>query len=91
MKLLHKILFATDFSESAGKAMEQAIQLAKKFNSEIFVLHVIPSMELTKLNREMIEDGVGRELKKIHGHISSEGVKVHDIGLQVGIYSSKHG
>lgn len=85
MKLLHKILLATDFSKSAQQAMHRAIALAKIFNSEIHVLHVIPSMELSKLNREMIEKGVRVELKNIHDTIKSAGIAVHDIDLQVGI------
>ena len=85
MKLLHKILLATDFSESADWAMQQSIRLAKQFNSEIFLLHVIPMMELSKLNREMIEKGVGQKLQRVHDKISAEGVRVHDVGIQVGI------
>lgn len=85
MKLLHKILLATDFSKSSEHALDRSIYLAKLFNSEIYVLHVIPSMELSKLNKEMIENGVQRELQKIYNKISEEGIKVHDMVLQVGI------
>lgn len=85
MKLLHKILLATDFSESSELAMHKAIQLAKSFDSEILILHVIPSMELSNLNKEMVQKGVKTELKKVYDKIKSEGLKVHDIGLQVGI------
>lgn len=85
MKLLHKILFATDFSKSSEDALNMSMHLAKVFNSEIYVLHVIPSMELSRLNKEMIENGVRKELQKIYNRISEEGIKVHDIGLQIGI------
>lgn len=85
MKLLHKILLATDFGQSSEQAMQMAIRLAKIFKSEILILHVIPAMELSKLNREMIENGVRKELKKIHDIISTQGIKVNDIGLSTGI------
>ena len=85
MKLLHKILLATDFSKSSEDALNMSMHLAKVFNSEIYVLHVIPSMELSRLNKEMIENGVQKELQKIYNRISEEGIKVHDIGLQIGI------
>lgn len=85
MKLLHKILLATDFNKSSEHALDMSLHLAKVFNSEIYVLHVIPSMELSGLNKEMIESGVRRELQKIYDKINKEGIKVHDIGLQVGI------
>ena len=85
MKLLNRILLATDFSKSSEQAMHMAIRLAKIFNSEILTLHVIPSMEVSKLNQEMIEKGINLELKKINDKISSKGVLVNEIGLQRGI------
>ena len=85
MKLLHKILLTTDFSKSSENALDMSIHLAKLFNSEIYVLHVIPSMELSRLNKEMIKNGVRRELQKIYYKINEEGIKVHDVGLKVGI------
>lgn len=85
MKLLNKILLTTDFSKSSEQAMHMAIQLAKIFDSEILTLHVIPSMEVSKLNQEIIENGVSLELKKINDEISSQGISVNEIGAQNGI------
>lgn len=36
-----KILVPTDFSEYSDKALKEAISIAEKFNSKIFLLHVI--------------------------------------------------
>lgn len=36
---IKKILVATDFSETAAKALESAADLAKKFDAELIVLH----------------------------------------------------
>lgn len=38
---LKKILFPTDFSEHARSVVPHAIEMAKKFNAEVFVLHVV--------------------------------------------------
>lgn len=84
MKLLNRILFATDFSASSEQAMHMAIRLAKAFHSEIVVLHVIPSMELSKLGREMIEQGVRRELQKIHDTIRAGGIRLIEPQIPVG-------
>lgn len=85
MKLLNKILLTTDFSKSSEQAMHMAIRLAKIFDSEISTLHVIPSMEVSKLNQEIIENGVSLELKKINDKISSQGISVNEIDAQKGI------
>lgn len=37
-----KILVPTDFSEYSDKAFKKAVDIAETFNSEIFLLHVIP-------------------------------------------------
>jgi nucleotide-binding universal stress UspA family protein len=37
-----KIVFATDFSESAGEARHEAIRLARVLAAEIVVVHVLP-------------------------------------------------
>lgn len=39
---LQKILFATDFSEASMHAMPYATAIARKFNSKLFLLHVVP-------------------------------------------------
>ncbi|MCK5704186.1 MAG: universal stress protein, partial [Cyclobacteriaceae bacterium] len=44
MKMMEKILLPTDFTMSSRSAMEMAITLAKKFDSEIILLHVLPDI-----------------------------------------------
>lgn len=39
---LQEILFATDFSEASMHAMPYATAIARKFNSKLFLLHVVP-------------------------------------------------
>ncbi len=42
-----KILFPTDFSESAENASQYAISMAEKFGSKIFVVHVVEPFTYT--------------------------------------------
>jgi len=41
--MFKKILFCTDFSENAHWAFAYALDLAKKYTSKLFILHVTPS------------------------------------------------
>jgi nucleotide-binding universal stress UspA family protein len=38
--MIHKILFATDFSDGSKPALEQAVQLTRATQAELLVLHV---------------------------------------------------
>ena len=38
---MKKILVPTDFSEQAENALKVAVQLAKKYDSEIYLLHML--------------------------------------------------
>ena len=44
MKLLEKILFATDFSNNAEDVLKKAILLAKTFNTEINLIWDFPDI-----------------------------------------------
>lgn len=41
---IKKILVPTDFSESSTRALEAAVELAKRFESELCIIHVYPPM-----------------------------------------------
>lgn len=75
MKAIDKILVATDFSPNSEQACEYALELAKKFNSSLFVLHVInepvdlrgfyvPHISFDELEKE-IEKGAESMLEKL--------------------------
>jgi len=56
---LARILVATDFSETSDRALEQALALARTYNSRIFLTHVIPvdlmmAPELAEASREQM-------------------------------------
>ncbi len=62
--MYNKILLATDGSEFAKKAGTHAITLAKKFNSEIFVLNVIETSAYHGLGGEDIANELDKLLEK---------------------------
>ena len=49
---MNKILVPTDFSEQADNALRVAAQLAKKYNAEIYLLHLLelPLNQVDALN-----------------------------------------
>ena len=50
MKLIERICFPTDFGKSSEVALESVITIAKKFGSEVNLVHVLPeSMNLDKI------------------------------------------
>lgn len=74
MKPFDKILTAVDFSESSDFAFEYALTLARQFQSELIILHVInepvdlrgfyvPHISFEQLEKE-IEEGAGKMMEK---------------------------
>lgn len=63
-----RILFPTDFSETAGKALQRAIALAEDFDAELFLLHVVDDTLISThvpKERELI-------LKELRSHALEE-------------------
>ncbi len=44
--MLKKILLATDGSANSRKALAFAVEMASRYDSQLYVLHVIPKMEI---------------------------------------------
>ncbi|ACM21874.1 universal stress protein Usp [Geotalea daltonii FRC-32] len=74
MTRLDKILFATDFSENSEHAFEYAYSFARKFESQLLILHVInepvdlrgfyvPHVSFDNLEKE-IEEGAEKMMEK---------------------------
>lgn len=74
MKKFEKIVIAIDFSENSDYAFEYALTLAKQFNSELTVMHVInepvdlrgfyvPHISFEQLEKE-IEEGAYKMMDK---------------------------
>ena len=84
MKLLEKILLATDFSKSSEDAVKTAIFVAKTFNSEIILLHTIPELKIPEITLEMVKTNVTEQLQKIQNNCSSEGIPVQQAEVVIG-------
>ena len=78
MKLLEKILFATDFSQAADNALQMANSIAKTFKSELIVIHVLPEIKDSPLASEMVEGSVAKRLKETQDTIKRNGITVNE-------------
>lgn len=83
---IRRILVPTDFSPSAVAALEYAVALARAFNAEVSILHVI---EREALNEEVAEEPLraaarqdgeheaGRKVQPVVDHVRKRKVEVH--------------
>ncbi|NIN00174.1 MAG: universal stress protein [candidate division Zixibacteria bacterium] len=76
MKLLEKILLATDFSQASNDALQMAVFVAKAFRSRIIPIHVIPEIQDSPLPMEMVKETVTKRFEEINTTINKEGVDV---------------
>ena len=83
--MFKKILFPTDFSDVARKAMKYITQLKGAGAQEVIVLHVIDEKELTLLSRtpdqysrimEALNKEVSSEMTAVETAMTSEGFRV---------------
>jgi len=84
MKLLKKIMVATDFSQHSGDALRMATLLAKGFHSEIALIHVMPEITGLKIDRDEIRKiGTGK-LRELKADMERKGVPVAEAILRFG-------
>ena len=86
MKMMEKILLPTDFSPSSRSAMEMAITLAKNFDSEIILLHVLPAFPKSKLVMDMLIKTARDQFSAIRKKIRCSGVKTAEPVIATGSY-----
>jgi nucleotide-binding universal stress UspA family protein len=85
MKLLEKILLATDFGTGAEDALRIAVFVAKHFNSGIILLHVVPGSSQRYLQAaSVIRTSVEEELRDAADRIRAEGIKDVETVVQFG-------
>ncbi|HBK70265.1 MAG TPA: hypothetical protein DDZ39_01185 [Flavobacteriaceae bacterium] len=89
MKLLEKILLATDFSATSDYVVENAIVLAKIFQSKITLIHVLPDDINNEKAKELLDKAATNQLRLINEHINNEGVKTSNPIIEYGSYSEK--
>ena len=89
MKLLDKILLATDFSKSSDNIVESAISLSKIFQSKIIILHVLPKEINNEKVRLLINEAVKDQLGLVKEKIENEDVEVFDQIIDYGSYCDR--
>lgn len=94
---MKKILVPTDFSEQAENALKVAVQLAKKYDSEIYVLHMLelPMQEMDVMNTPTAIPEAMFFVKLAQQRFEAllnrpylEGIKVHDVVKNYPSFSS---
>ncbi len=78
---LRKLVVAHDASEASGRALDDAIFLAKKFGAEILVAHV-ESMEEETLQQESLDNHV--DLEYVQRRLTAAGLQNQEI-LRAGV------
>ena len=89
MKLLKNILLATDFSESSEYVLENAIDMAKIFQSEITLVYVLPEDIKDKKAKELLKAFAIKQLNLVNTKINNEGIPTSKPVLKHGIFSDK--
>lgn len=75
MKLVEKILVPTDFHGSSDRSLEMAIELAKKFDSEIILLHILSNNPSLNEYESLIKKEVNRQFSALHSRLTENGIK----------------
>jgi len=84
MKLFKKIMVATDFSKHSRDALRMAILLAKGFQSEIILIHVIPEITGLMIDRDEIRRVGTRKLREMKTDLKRKGISVAETVLRFG-------
>lgn len=103
-KPFSRILFPTDFSETANRALKQAIAMTEDLDAELFVLHVVDDSVITTHvaeERKIILDELRKHaLKQMQTELPAElvenfetiaAVKRGEPGKQIASYAETHG
>ncbi len=86
MKLINRILLATDFLQGSEQVVEQGLMLAKAFEAEILPIYVLPPEHLEEKLRKMIEDAAWSKLNNLRAHILQQGGKCAKPFLANGLF-----
>ncbi len=89
MELLKRILVATDLSESSENVLENAIDMAKVFESEVALIYVLPAAMGSKKASELLHEFAAKQLNALTEKIKTQGVAAMDPILEQGDFSEK--
>jgi len=89
MKNLKKILLATDFSKYSESMVENAIDIAKLFESKIILIHVLPDRIKDNKVKMMIKGAAESQLNIIKERIEKDGVETDKPIIKFGNHFDK--
>jgi len=89
--MIEKILVPTDGSKSSENAIQMAVEMAKNYNAELYIVYVVPKGEIPEsivdyLQEEGVDGGLGKLSAKVIGEAVLEPVleKVKSRGVKSG-------
>ncbi len=85
MKSLQNILAAVDLGETSNHVADTSLYLAKKFNSQISLMHVVTEDALSNDFKKIIEASVESKLQEIAERIRAKGGVVKKIIIEKGV------
>jgi len=85
MKFLQNILVTVDLSESTDYVIENAIRLAKKFDSQITLMHIISVQYQSSKMDKFVEESVASKLEKIASDVKAKGVDLKESIIEHGV------
>lgn len=89
MKLLKNILLATDFGKSSEYVLENAMSMAKKFDSTITPIFVLPENIENNKAKGMLKDFALDQLNLTTSKIKAAGIETSEAILDHGIFSKR--
>lgn len=84
MKLLEKILLATDLSETAGSAVGMAAWVSKIFGSQVILMNAIPDIQGSPHVLKIVRRAVEERMDKIRSALAAQGVRVAETVIETG-------
>ena len=75
MKLLNNILLAIDFGKSSDNIIDYVIELARTFQSQITIIHVLPDDIKKEKTRSLLCEAAEIKLQKYCDQINNEGIR----------------
>lgn len=89
MKVLEKILLATDFLQSSDNLITNGIGVAQTFDSRIFLVHVLPPELGNRKVQQFLEESAAGKLRSVRERIEQAGVKTGEPMLLLGNHYEK--
>ncbi len=89
MKLLESILLATDLGPSSDNVINNAIELARTFESKISLVHVLPDDINNEKVKLLLKEAATTQLLALNARIGKEGVETDKHILEYGNHFDK--